>query len=157
MSNSDGAHGSALAGDEAAALGHLLDTIVPPSEDGALPGAGEVGLAALLDEKVPELRPLLRQALAALDGIAGAPGAESFGALAPAERAAALDEFAAREPGFLPGLLYHTYALYYQQPRVLEGLGFEARPPFPLGYELEAGDLSLLEPVRRRTGLYRDC
>ena len=33
----------------------------------------------------------------------------------------------------------------------------EPRPPFPLGYEQPPDDLSLLDPVRERPKLYRDC
>ena len=40
---------------------------------------------------------------------------------------------------------------------VVEGLGLEDRPPYPKGYEVEAGDLSLLDPVRARPKLYRDA
>jgi hypothetical protein len=46
---------------------------------------------------------------------------------------------------------------YYQAPRVVEALGLEARPPHPKGYEVELGDLTLLDEVRRRGKLYRDC
>ncbi|MEM7015895.1 MAG: hypothetical protein AAF512_00990 [Pseudomonadota bacterium] len=44
---------------------------------------------------------------------------------------------------------------YYQDPRVLEALKLAARPPFPLGHEVEAGDWSLLEPVKKRGSFYR--
>ena len=35
-------------------------------------------------------------------------------------------------------------------------IGLEARPPFPQGYLLEEGDLTLLEPVYLRGKIYRD-
>ncbi len=44
---------------------------------------------------------------------------------------------------------------YYQDARVLGALGLEARPPFPLGHEVEPGDWSLLAPVKERGALYR--
>ena len=44
---------------------------------------------------------------------------------------------------------------YYQDRRVLESLGFEARPPFPGGHPLEEGDWDLLESVRKRKPFYR--
>ena len=44
---------------------------------------------------------------------------------------------------------------YYQDPRVLQSLGLEARPPFPLGHEMEPDDWSLLEPVIKRAPFYR--
>jgi hypothetical protein len=141
-------------------LAALLDAIVPPSRDGRMPGAGEAGVAAHVDAAVPEgsqPRADLLRGLAALDAAARARGAEDFAGLAPAQRRAALSEVAAALPALLPGLVFHTYAGYYQSARVLEGLGLEARPPHPLGYQLESGDLGLLDAVRRRRPLYREC
>ena len=68
-----------------------------------------------------------------------------------------LDQDAASDPGFVPLLIAPTYVNYYEQPSVLLALGLEPRPPHPLGHTLEPGDLSLLDPVRRRPKLYRDC
>lgn len=121
------------------AVSHLLDTLIPP--EGPLPGAGELGLGGqLLAEN-----PLLGPALLELSG----EDAGDHDALC-----AALEQ---RHPGLLPGLIFRTYTLYYQHPRVAEALGLEARPPFPLGYALEPGDLGGLEAVRSRKKLYRDC
>jgi len=44
---------------------------------------------------------------------------------------------------------------YYRDDRVMRSLGMEARPPFPKGYEVAEGDLSLLDPVRRRPPIWR--
>ena len=44
---------------------------------------------------------------------------------------------------------------YYRDDRVMRSLGMEARPPFPKGYEVAEGDLSLLDPVRRRAPIWR--
>ncbi len=135
----------------------VLDAIIPPGEGGAHPGAGEIGLGEILLQKVPELTPVLVQGLAVLREELENRQVADFAALAEDEKHALLEQVGVREPGFLPGLLFHTYANYYQQPRVLEALGLEARPPYPRGYELEAGDLSLLDPVRKRPRLYRRC
>jgi hypothetical protein len=48
-------------------------------------------------------------------------------------------------------------ALDAVQPRVLEALGVEPRPPHPAGYATVEGDPSLLEPVRQRGRTYREC
>ena len=45
---------------------------------------------------------------------------------------------------------------YYQHDDVLKAIGLEAPPPFPKGYELEEGDILLLEPVYYRGKIYRD-
>ena len=44
---------------------------------------------------------------------------------------------------------------YYQDPRVLTAHGQSARPPFPLGHDVESGDWSLLDQVMQRTPFYR--
>ena len=44
---------------------------------------------------------------------------------------------------------------YYRDDRVLRSLGLELRPPFPLGYALEQGDWSLLDPVKARPSMWR--
>jgi hypothetical protein len=128
----------------------VLDEIVPPSADGRLPGAGEAGIVDFIVdavEKNPDLRPALVDGLDALGEFCDVP---------KQERAQVLRELADRVPAFLPGLTYQTYLGYYQHPRVLEGLGVPGRPPHPEGYELEMGDLGLLDAVRARPKLFRD-
>ncbi len=46
---------------------------------------------------------------------------------------------------------------YYRDDRVMRSLDMEPRSPFPEGFEVEEGDWSLLEPVRRRGKVYRDA
>lgn len=134
----------------------LLDEVVPPCPERNLPGAGEAGLAAEIDAEVPDLRPTVRQGLASLDQKSRACGAECFAALARPDRIATLTELAHDNPGFLPGIVYHTYVRYYRHPRVLEALGLEARPPFPLGYEMEPLAPERLAAVRARPAFYRE-
>lgn len=148
-----------LSPDETRTLTGVLDEIIPPSADGQLPGAGALGLAAAIDEamrKTPDLRPAVVQGLTALAELAAGRGSPDFAALPGDVRLELLNELAAAQPAFLPGLIFHTYVGYYQDPRVLQGLGMEPRPPHPEGYELETGDLSLLDPVRRRPPMYRN-
>ncbi len=139
-----------------AILSCVLDEVVPPSADGRMPGAGELGLAASVAEMVgraPGAVAALGEALLALEAHTPQP----FTALAGPERLAALTGFAARRPGFVEGLLFPTYAGYYRAPRVLAALGLEPRPPHPQGHVLEPGDLTLLDAVRRRGKIYREC
>ena len=60
------------------------------------------------------------------------------------------------DPSFMRALAMHTVTCYYQDDRVLAGLGMEPRAPFPRGYEVHSGDLSLLDPVRRRGRIWRE-
>jgi hypothetical protein len=140
------------------ALTAVLDAIVPPSADGRLPGAGELGLARAIEEQLGAMCAFTARGLDALDALARERGAAGFAALAAADRTQALNAHAASDPGFLPGLVFQIYSAYYQHPRVLEGLGLEPRPPHPKGYPLDQPDLeALLAPVRARTKLYRDA
>ncbi|MDX2167221.1 MAG: hypothetical protein SF182_09165, partial [Deltaproteobacteria bacterium] len=68
-----------------------------------------------------------------------------------------LAEFAGTDDALPPILAIHAYSGYYQHPIVLQALGLEPRPPHPLGYAMEENDLSLLEPVRQRAKLFREC
>jgi hypothetical protein len=139
-------------------LAAVLDTLVPPSADGRLPGAGELGLARAIEEKMreqPELRPAVADGLEALGALARETGAASFADVPAAERADLLNRASAEAPAFLPGLVFHTYNAYYHQAPVLEALGVPPRPPFPEGYVVAPMDESLVDRVRRREPLWR--
>jgi len=139
-------------------LAAVLDAIIPPSSDGKLPGAGELGIVGHIAQAVqqsPELGPVITQGLAGLEELARARDPRGFAALDVSERVAVLNELAATQPGFVPGLTFHTFIGYYQNGRVVEALGLEHRPPHPLGYEMEPNDLTLLDPVRERDPLFR--
>jgi hypothetical protein len=92
-----------------------------------------------------------------LNELAARRAGRRFTELPHGERVAVLDELAAGEHGFPPVLVLHAYAGYYQHPHVLEALGLEPRPPHPAGYATVEGDLGLLDPVRRRARMYREC
>ena len=139
-------------------LSAVLDTLIPPDESRAMPGAGSLGLACGVVAEIAsgtEILELVRAGVARVESRAGA--ATGFAALGLAAREQVLRADFAAEPGFVRMLLATTYILYYEHPTVIEALGLEARPPHPLGYPLEAGDLALLDPVRERSKLYRDA
>jgi hypothetical protein len=139
-------------------LASVLDVLVPPRDDVGLPGAGTLGVGGRIEEGLrerPELRAPLAAGLAAAEEEARGRGAAAFAALPDPERPAVLEALATRVPGFLGLLTFLAYGAYYQEPRVLEALGLEARPPFPEGHEIPPTDFAILEPVRRRAAMYR--
>jgi hypothetical protein len=147
-----------LGPDAETALAALLDELLPPRPDVALPGAGGLGLGRALLASIaekPELRPVLAPGFAALAELLAERGAARLADVAPGERRALLDALAAQAPALLPTLAFLAFLAYYQEPRVLAALGREARPPFPEGYALPPFDPALLEPVRRRAPFYR--
>jgi hypothetical protein len=134
-------------------LASVLDVLVPARDDGRVPGAGALGLAEFVERAAAgdaELSGALAELLPPL-------AAERFAALDPPARVARLQALAQAAPGAFRQLLIATYRYYYCHPRVTFALGLEARPPFPRGYAVPPTDFSILDPVRRRDKLYREC
>jgi hypothetical protein len=147
-----------LTPDQVRTLACVLDELIPPSADGRLRGAGQLGLAAAVEQGArerPELGPGLLEGLAALDERARTRDADGFAGVAASERRALLEQVAAQSPAFLPPLVFQTLVAYYAHPEVLEALGHEPRPPYPKGYDVPATDFSILDPVRGRDPFYR--
>jgi len=139
-----------LTADEERLLVGLLDAVLPASADGRLPAAGQLDLVEQIAGTVretPMLRPVVEYGLTALGELAAKR--------ADGDLRAVLEEFAAGDQFFMPAFLFLVYSTYYQNPRVLAALGLEARPPHPKGHEMEPIDLTLLDPVRRREGMFR--
>jgi hypothetical protein len=130
-------------------LDAILDTLIPPSADGRMPGAGSLGLADAVRAQTQGAGELVSAGLAAVE-------AAGFADLDLEDRVGVLRELESTQPAFVLTLYLPACAAYYQHPKVLVGLGLEPRPPHPKGYELEPGNLATLERVRKRGKLYRD-
>lgn len=144
--------------DQRRALAPILDGFIPRSDDGTLPGAGELGLAADLDvtlQRIPDMHAMVVASLAAMDRLAEARGATRFTALSPDQQAEVLSALSCSEDALPPMLMLYTFGCYYKHPRILAHYGLDARPPHPQGYEVAPTDLSLLDPVRQRGSIYR--
>ena len=151
---SDTARNALFSEDEQRVLASVLDELIPPRDDGRLPGAGELGLASYIEQalqQAPMLQPMIVQGLAELDSLARRRHGHGFPALSKLEKVALLNE-----QSFLFPLILQLYTGYYQHPRVVGALGLDARPPHPQGYAMEPNDFTLLDVVRRRPKGYRD-
>src|SRR5205085_1082797 len=139
----DSTSAAGFSADEQHTLSAVLDEIIPPSDDGKLPGAGQLGIGRYIDEalqNLPAVRSMVAQGLAELDDLARRKDAPDFAALSRDGKVQLLNQ-----QGFVFALTFYAYAGYYQDARVLEALGREARPPHPAGYQMEPNDLSLLD------------
>ena len=139
-------------------LREVLDEIIPPSADGSFPGAGELGVGEQIEDMLaqqPEFGRVIEQGLASIRRLAESRDPSGFGGLSRSERAALLREVEAAEPAIFGALVLCAYLGYYTDRRITDRLGVR-NPPQPDGYELEPGDLSLLDPVRARPKLWRD-
>lgn len=135
----------------------LVAMIVPASADGRKPSAAEVDVLGYIVEHEGDFLPTLREELRAVDARARAENGRAFLDLTAAKQQTLVAAARAEAPELLRGLALCAVTRYYQDHRVLEALGMEARPPFPKGYEVPAGDLSLLAPVRERGAIYREA
>lgn len=138
-----------LSEQDLAILKYLLHAMIPRSADGRMPSAEEVGCIPLVCRA--EDIPRLRDGLGKLNAAAVKQEGTDFCNLGPDRQDERQDELfgALRklDRRFFNWLVQRVIESYYQQDQVLELIGMRAGPPFPDGYRVEDGDLSLLEPV----------
>ncbi len=128
----------------------VLNTLLPPSADGRLPGADNMDMQAYCGRTANAAGELQQALLAFAEN-----SDNSFIGLPTDERVVELQRFSAANPQVFNQLLRHAYACYYQDSRVLAAIGLGAAPPFPEGNSIAAGDLSLLDPVVSTPRSYR--
>ena len=125
--------------------------IIPASEEYKVPGADDAAVQADILATLGRDTDMVCQALDHLARLAGRPLAD----LDPARRDAVAKEFRASGGSAAATLVRVVLQCYYRDDRVLRSLGLELRAPFPLGYTLEQGDWSLLDPVKARPASLR--
>ena len=136
----------------------VLDQLIP-ARDG-FPGAGELGVAQHVQSvggSDPGLGGLFQDGLASIESASRRTRSATFADLADDQKVQVLRKVEGESPGFFAMLLRHTYAGYYSNPRVIELLGLEARPPQPLGFHLDPFDPAMVERVRERGKIWRDA
>ena len=135
----------------------LLDTMIPPSSDYSVPGAGD---EFILVRVVQSIRAAATQSiiegLGEVAQLAIATTGQTLAALEPAIREKWFHEQSIANLDFVRPLGTMALHCYYTDERVMKSLGMEYRPPFPKGFEVEQGDWDLLEPVKARDKLYRE-
>ena len=139
-------------------LTQVLDRIVPA--DGGLPGAGELGVGEFVESTAGSKPGQTRQlvdGLKLVEVTAGRRGSGVFAGLDDDAKDETLRAVESESPAFFDELVRLTYVGYYSQPRVAAALGLEARPPQPLGFDMQQTDLSLLDNVRQRGPVYREA
>jgi len=125
--------------------------MIPASADYDVPGADDPVIQA---DMLATLGRDTRAVAAALDHLARLAG-KPLGDLDDATRDAVAKEFRATGGAAAATLSRVVLQCYYRDDRVLRSLNLELRAPFPLGYTLEQGDLSLLDAVKARPAMWR--
>jgi len=132
----------------------LLNLFIPPSEDGKMPGAADVGFLAYIHNE--NILPWIKEGLINIIEESHNKYGQEFLSLSGSEQTELIDKLRRKSLQFFNRFTTQVLQCYYQHDDVLEAIGLEARPPFPQGYLLEEGDLTLLEPVYLRGKIYRD-
>lgn len=130
----------------------IVGHIIPASTAHGVPGADDGAIFADIVLSAQRDVAPLRAAVAAVEIAASG----SFAALGRTEQSALLAGFREAHPALARACEVIAARCYYRDDRVMRAIGMEVRPPFPLGFEVEQGELDLLEPVRRRGKIYRD-
>jgi hypothetical protein len=137
-------------------LRSVLNCIVPAHGD--LPGAGDLEVGASIERTLAESTRLRRLFLDGLTAIAIAAQYQTgleFSQLDAARQVTVLQAVEQRWSDFFAALVEHTYRGYYTLAAVQLAVGFEPRPPQPLGHQLPPFDPAVLDVQRQRAPFWR--
>jgi hypothetical protein len=129
-------------------IASIVEATIGPDELRDLPGASDPQILAIILEKAENFAARLKTGIELLQ-------AELDPLTTPASDLLQKLDGDVRFRSLSRVLTIIVMQSYYQDPRVLKAAGLSARPPFPLGHEVESGDWSLLEPVKARDPFYR--
>ena len=150
---------SVLVESQRAMLADVLDRLIPSTA--RLPAAGALGVADYIDRVLAgstDLRRAILDVVLQIDATAGREHSTAFSELEGGRQDAVLGRVEASEPANFQALLRQGLQRLLQRPYGHHGPwpGGAASSLQPAGYELEAGDLTPLEKVKRRGRVYRD-
>ena len=134
----------------------ILNIIIPKSD--GFPSAGEIEVYNHIDNILsdsPYLKRIFIEGLTSIQYESNILFNNDFISLNDSEKNIVLKNIEQIKTDFFNALILHTYNGYYTNNIVLNLLGPHARPPQPLGYDIEEGDLSSLEVVKSRGIIYR--
>jgi hypothetical protein len=130
----------------------LAGFMIPASAEYGVPGADDETIFADIVRSLGRDRNDVHRALSMLREIAD----DDFADLEAAQAEAVAMTLLREESPVVTALGRVVLQCYYRDDRVLRALNIEPRAPFPKGREVEQGDWSLLDAVRRRSRMWRD-
>ena len=132
-------------------LTEVINRIIPAKD--TLPGAGDLGIAAFIEDtaaKSPELTRLFNDGLAKIGVAVGRDSAGRFGSLSNTAKDDLLRSIETAIPVFFDQLVLQTYNGYYTSPEVFDLIGYTMPKLAPEGSQPELLDVSLLDQQRKR-------
>jgi hypothetical protein len=153
MPENDSLNKDNLSEDEKSVLDQLLDVTIPASADGKMPSAAEIGFDKYLcaHNMIPGLREILKLLQYQAQQSKGA----EFLLLTADDKIEVVAAARRENLRIFATFTEMVTQCYYLNAWVIKAIGQDVRPPFPKGYQLEEGDLCLLEPVYERGSIYR--
>ena len=145
-----------LTSDERQILKVIVNAIIPASDQFLLPGAADPDIFSSILTHANQYEDQLKKGLAALNRQSEERFQASFIESSTMDQSKLLQELRDSRSTFVRTVLSITLQAYYLDPRVLESVDLQSRPPYPQGFNVEQGDWSLLDPVRKRKKFYRE-
>ena len=133
----------------------VLDHIIPADPQRGKPSAAEVNVYDYIFDRDPSSFNEIAQQLDELETAADNEYKQSFATLTRASQEEIVQRKRTENPQFLITLAVHTTTCYYLDAKVMQAIGLPARAPYPEGFTVPRGDLSLLDPVRERDFMWR--
>lgn len=138
-----------------AILDVVLDQMIPEDPTREKPSAVDVGVFEYIAERNPESFLEIGRQLDELDALSVSTYTKPYTELTRESHDEILNRLRAQDARFLLSLAVQTVECYYLDARVMTAIGLPTRPPYPDGYVVPRGDLTLLDPVRERGAIWR--
>ena len=133
----------------------VLDQMIPEDSTRHKPSAADVGVYEYIAERNPSSFVEIARQLDELDNHASSSHNKGYAELSRELQDDALSVFRERDPRFLLNLALQAVECYYLDSRVMASIGLPSRAPYPDGYTVHRGDLTLLDSVRERGQIWR--
>ena len=134
----------------------VINRIIPAKDD--LPGAGNLGIAAYVEDAAagtPGLTRLFNDGLAQIIVAAGREAGGEFGDLSDTAKDDLLRSIETANSTFFDQLVLQTYNGYYSNPEVFALIGYSIPELAPPGSQPELLDVSLLDQQRKREPFWK--
>ena len=136
---------------EVSLMVQILDQLIPPNSDKAIPGAGELGVWEFIQQSARNDVAFNDQVTALLNLVQGLSDGISPHLVRQLEN---------ELPQSFQALVIETYKGYYSRPDIRTKLGIGEHPVHPRGYDVSPETPEMLDrltaPVTARGAIYRD-
>ena len=131
-------------------LGEIVDLLIPTKEN--LPSPSKIDVVEHIGDALsntPKIKRIFVEGLSDINN-------KKFLSLPKSKQITLLKKYETSNGAFFSQLVRHTYNAYYTNPIVVAGIGMTGKPPQPMGYTLEKGNLTLLDKVIKKGQIWRN-